>query len=235
MSAPSSGVPPQEPAAMPARPPTSKAAVTSLVLGLLGMCTVGITGVIGLIVGVVAIVTVGRSRGRIGGVGYAIAGTVISAASLLFGCLTLGMMLPNLSQARVAAQQVKAQAQMREVAQAAIIYSHEFDGTLPVESWVEALLSQNYITEDVLVMPSASGEGRAFAANANLAGVPLLEVEEPQRTVLFFECAEGSPLSGGAELLPAQPRHHQGYLVVYVDGSVDIVSPARLGELRWEP
>ena len=40
-------------------------------------------------------------------------------------------------------------------------------------------------------------------------------------------------LAGGRELLPENPRVRRGYVIGFVDGHVDSVTPERLDELIW--
>jgi general secretion pathway protein G len=57
-------------------------AIASLVLGIAGFFTVGITAIPGLVLGIVAIGQIKRSGGRMQGAGLAIAGICISAAMM---------------------------------------------------------------------------------------------------------------------------------------------------------
>lgn len=68
---------------------TSIAGILSLVLGLIGCCTF-VTAPIGLLLAIVGIVGISRSRGRVGGMGFAIAGLIISLLSCM---LWLGALL----------------------------------------------------------------------------------------------------------------------------------------------
>ena len=68
---------------------TSISAILSLVLGLLGCCT-GVTAPIGLLLAIVGIVGIARSQGRVGGMGFAVAGLIVSLLSL---ALWIGMLL----------------------------------------------------------------------------------------------------------------------------------------------
>ena len=61
---------------------TSVMAVLSLVFGILGCCTV-VTAPVGLILGIFSVIGINKSKGRVGGMGFAIAGIVISILSLL--------------------------------------------------------------------------------------------------------------------------------------------------------
>jgi prepilin-type processing-associated H-X9-DG protein len=54
-------------------------------------------------------------------------------------------------------------------------------------------------------------------------------------TVLFFETENGWDVSGGSELLPSNSRHHRVTVVAFADGHVEMVPPARLVDLRWNP
>ncbi len=60
---------------------TSIAAILSLVLGILGCCG-GLTSIFGIIFGVFGILGISRSKGRVGGMGFAIAGLLVSLLTL---------------------------------------------------------------------------------------------------------------------------------------------------------
>ncbi len=68
---------------------TSVMAILSLVFGIVGCCTL-VTAPIGLILGFLGLVGIRRSHGRVGGMGFAIAGIVISLISLLFTSIAVG-------------------------------------------------------------------------------------------------------------------------------------------------
>jgi prepilin-type processing-associated H-X9-DG protein len=71
--------------------------------------------------------------------------------------------------------------------------------------------------------------------NARLNGKKLSEIPNPARTVLLFEAGFGSVPAGGQELLPNKPRGIGGYVIGFVDGHVECVTPERLDELIWSP
>ena len=94
--------------------------------------------------------------------------------------------------------------------------------------------------DELIAMPSSRESERAFAMNRWLgddSGVGIFQssVPEPGRTVLFFEAEYGSPLSGGPELLPAEPRGPSGYIIVFVDGHVETLSVEDVETLIWQP
>ncbi len=69
---------------------TSICAILSLVLALLGCCTL-VTAPLGLLLGIFGVIGIAKSKGRVGGMGFAIAGIIISllvsvlALAALFG------------------------------------------------------------------------------------------------------------------------------------------------------
>jgi prepilin-type processing-associated H-X9-DG protein len=79
------------------------------------------------------------------------------------------------------------------------------------------------------------GQRSHYAFNARLAGKGMKDVQTLAETVLIFETDGGWNVSGGPELLPAKPRHSNGYVIGFADGHSEVVRPARLEKLRWEP
>ena len=116
------------------------------------------------------------------------------------------------------------------------MYANDHDNRYPsADNWVQALLDQGVIIEQLLVSPFAMEDGRAFAMNAKVGGVRVTDIADPARTVLFFECAAQSPLAGGPELLPARPRSQSGYAVVFANGDVTDTLPEEIDLLLWDP
>jgi len=83
---------------------TSRLAISSLVLGILGWCTCGITAVIGLVLGIVAMIRIRKSEGRLDGMGLAIGGTCVSSVAFLLLPLMAAIAIPNFVKARSTAQ-----------------------------------------------------------------------------------------------------------------------------------
>ena len=214
-------------------------AMASLVLGILGIFPCGVCGVIGLPIGIAAMVKIGRSNGRLKGNGLAIAGiscSTVALVALVLQMILIGLLLPALSSARASAMQAKALSQARELALAATVYANDHDNRYPpADNWVQVLLDQGVINEQILVSPFAMEDGRAFAMNAKVGGVRVADIADPARTVLFFECAAQSPLAGGPELFPTRPRSQTGYAVVFANGAVTDTLPEDIDLLLWDP
>ena len=70
---------------------TSICAILSLVLSLLGCCTL-VTAPLGLLLGIIGVVGIARSNGRVGGMGFAIAGIIIGLlVTVLSGAMVFGV------------------------------------------------------------------------------------------------------------------------------------------------
>ena len=85
---------------------TSGMAISSLVLGILGVFTCGVTALIGLILGIIAMVKVKNSGGKLGGGGIALAGVIVSGIFLVMIPIYAAMMLPALAAAKQKAQSI---------------------------------------------------------------------------------------------------------------------------------
>jgi hypothetical protein len=70
---------------------TSICAILSLVLALLGCCTL-VTAPLGLLLGIIGVIGIARSNGRVGGMGFAIAGIIIGLlVTVLSGAMVFGV------------------------------------------------------------------------------------------------------------------------------------------------
>jgi len=235
---PAPGYPPQPPT--DAKPPGKGLAVASLVLGILGPCTLGLGSLIGIILGIVALVKISNA-GAASGKGLAVAGLVVSGITLLLlpvVGIVVAIAMPAFVSARGHAQQTVFLNNFKQLYVATMTYTVEQDHRLPPpESWMEKLQNRGMLPdiERVTQAPGEAEAGRAVAMNAALGGRRMHEVRQPSRTVLFFECAPGAPPAGGPELLPDEPRYPRGYVVAFVDGHVETVRPEEVGNLAWEP
>ncbi len=230
---------PQTPVA-PAKPKVSGLAIASLICGIAGLCTLGLSAVVGLILGIVALLGIRKSAGQVAGKGFAIAGIVISAGLLLLllVLLLLALMVPAImpafSGAYDKALSAAAMSNARQIGVGALEYASGPNGQLPPgDSWPEALTGGSYVSEKTLAYPPDTG--RAFAMNAKLSGLTLNAIKNPSQTVFFFECDPAAPPSGGPEILPPKPRHGAGYIVCFTDGHSEIVTPNHVKNLHWEP
>jgi hypothetical protein len=230
-------LPPAAPVAASAAPPKmSGMAVTSLVLGILGIFTCGITALAGLILGIVAMVKVKNSGGKLGGGGLALAGTIVSGIFLFFIPLMIlpAMLLPALAQAKQKAQEINCVNNEKQLALAIRIYSGDNkDKFPPAATWCDAI--KTYAgSERIFKCPAGNSSSRCdYAFNAKLDGVDESKIN-PQ-TVMIFESAGGWNANGGSELMIGKPRHARMVVVALADGSVRQLPESQLNTLRWDP
>ena len=125
-------------------PKTSRLAIASLVLGILGFC--GVTAIVGMILGIVARVQIGRSGGRLQGKGMALAGIILSVVMLGVGLVAAGVILPMLAKMKHQQQQFMGQEDrtsdcgknVRQISLAIRLYADEHDGKCPPgASWCD--------------------------------------------------------------------------------------------------
>ena len=128
--------------------------------------------------------------------------------------------------------------ELSHVALKALLYACGHDGKLPPpDDWVNAIdpSGESAFIGD----PFYARAVRRIAMNVHLAGKTLDEVNNPDRTVLFFEARRGSPLAGGPELLKGRYQvfsDEYEYLIAYVDGNVEHVGMYKAGlTLVWDP
>jgi prepilin-type processing-associated H-X9-DG protein len=228
-----SAAPPQPLPAAPAEAKTSGMAITSLVLGLLGLFTCGVTSLVGLILGIVALLKVNRSGGRLSGNGLAIAGICVSALFVLMVPIYAAMLLPALARAKSKAQTINCVNNMKQLALAVRMYANDHNNQLPpAATWCDAV--QIYVgNPKVFRCPADPDRRSAYAFNAKLDGKKDNEID-PQ-TVLIFESQAGWNGAGGAERLAL--RHHSSGIVnvAFADGAVRSLTRSQLSTLRWDP
>ena len=215
---------------------TSGLAVTSLVLGVLGLFTCGITALVGLILGIIAMIKVSNSRGALRGGGTALAGIIVSGIFLLMIPIFAAMLLPALAAAKQKAQEINCISNEKQLALAVRIYSNENTNHFPpAVMWCDAIKT-SIGAKTVFKCPAANSASRCdYAFNAKLDSMDENKVD-PQ-TVMIFESDAGWNASGGRELMISRARHEHGrvFIVAFADGSVREVPESQIGTLRWDP
>lgn len=214
---------------------SSSMAVISLVLGILGFLTVGITALFGLVLGIIALVRIGGSRGRLRGRGVAIAGMVTSGVALLFVpiiAILAAMLLPALAKAKEKAQTISCVNNLKQTGLTARMYAVDNADAFPTANWCDLMMPFIGST-NVLLCPAHPVGDCGYAYNSNLVGK--VEGDVSPDTVMFFESDAGWNAVGGEDLMLQQPRHGYVFNVGLADGSVRQVHVSQVESLRWEP
>ncbi|MGD0745170.1 MAG: DUF4190 domain-containing protein [Verrucomicrobiota bacterium] len=225
--------PPMTPIPPPIPANTSGLAVTSLVLGILGLLTCGITALFGLILGIMALVKA-RNRGASGGFGIALAGVIVSAIFVFMIPMFAAMLLPALSAARQKAQTAVCVNNEKQLAIAVRIYSGNHTNQLPpAATWCDAIAT-DVGSERAFKCTAANSSRRCdYAFNAKLSGMDGSKIAPD--TVMFFESDGGWNAEGGPEQMIGKPRHARMFVVTFADGSVQQLRASQLNALRWDP
>lgn len=230
--------PPPLSAPTPVRvPKTSRLAITSLVLGILGVFTCGLTALIGLILGIIAMVKIKHSHGALGGKGLALAGTILSGIFVVLLpviAILVAMLLPALSAAKQKSQAINCVNNEKQLALAVKIYAGDHNGQFPpAATWSDALKTYSG-SEKIFKCSAAPAHSQCdYAFNTKLDGVP--ENTISPNTVMIFEADAGWNANGGPELMLGQPRHKRVVVVALADGSVHQFRESELSTLRWDP
>jgi hypothetical protein len=210
---------------------TSRMAIASLVLGILGC-----TSFVGLVLGIIALVKINESRGRLAGRGLAIAGICVSGFMFLvvipLVATVAGVALPGLAVAKQRAQAINCMNRLRQLGVAARTYAQSSGDRLPyATNWCE-VLQPHVNRQDVFYCPAEKSQLCAYGYNAALSGRVIGEVNP--LTVMFFEIPGGWNVSGGPEQL-LQKERHGNFTVVFADGSAQQLTLSAVQNLRWDP
>ena len=223
---------PGQPMAEPAK--TSGMAIASLVLGILGIFSCGVTALIGVILGAMAMSKIRDSNGRLQGRGLALAGVIVSGFFLLMIPFYAALALPAFAQAKQKAQSINCLNNEKMLAIAVRIYTTDHTNHFPpAATWCDAVKA-DASSDKIFKCAGAGHPGRCdYAFNAKLDGMELAKVDP--RTVMLFESDGQWNANGSQEILLRKPRHARVNNVAFADGSVQQMSPTRLGSLRWDP
>ena len=211
---------------------TSRLAIASLILGILGC-----TSIVGLILGIIALVKINDSRGGLAGRGLAIAGICVSGFMVFIGipltAMMGGLLLPALMKAKERAQAINCMTNLRQLGVAARTYAQSSGGRFPyATNWCD-VLQPHLARQNVFYCPAEESQLCSYGYNAALSGLVVSEVNP--LTVLFFEIPGGWNVSGGPEQMLPGRRHGPNLNVVFADGSAQQMTVEALQNLRWDP
>lgn len=142
--------------------------------------------------------------------GWIVAIIVGALFLLMIPCagLLIGIMLPALGKARVAAQQMASQAQMRGIYQGMVLYEQDHPDAVPTTdaAWRDALIDGGLIPAEMFVPPRTDGDGEDYVILPGAFGGS-------------FDSGSGSRI-----VIYEDPDHHpDGVLVVFADGHAELV------------
>jgi hypothetical protein len=211
---------------------TSRMAISSLVLGILGVFTCGITALFGLIFGIIAMVKVKNSGGKLGGKQLALAGVIVSAIFLIIWIFA-ALMLPVLAATQTRAVEIACIERVKQLALAVRMYSKDNkDQFPPAATWCDAIRTYVGSEENFQCPNTLPGKRCHYAYNAKLDGLDKSKINP--NTVMIFETEGGWNVNGGSELMLKYPRHNE-FVFAFANGRVMALPKSQLNTLRWDP
>ncbi len=132
---------------------TSKAAVASLVCGILGLCLL-VPSLFGGILGIIALIKINQSQGSLKGTGLAIGGLATSALSIITVGIFAIMLLPALARAKAKANRIKCVNNLGSIGKALQGFADDNGQRLPWQ--LNPIQQQNHFGEAGMVANSAA-------------------------------------------------------------------------------
>jgi len=211
-----SNVPPLPPT--PAEAKTSGLAIASLILGILGLFSCGLTALVGIVLGICGLTAINNSKGRLKGGGLATAGIAVSGLMIVvlpIIAILAGMLLPALGRARDEARKAQCKSHLKQIGTAANIWLVKFGGDEKFPPSLKALMDDGIVAEP-----------RLFICPA----VDIDTARNPGEFVRNYECIQDragftiTESMGGSHLPMAWDmpgNHYDGFNVVYFDSHVE--------------
>jgi prepilin-type processing-associated H-X9-DG protein len=221
---------------LPPEVKTSKLAIWSFVLSMMGLFSFMVTGLPAIICGIIGLIKISGSKGRLKGLGFSITGIIVPVVYLfLILPILLAILMPALGKVRQVAQRIVCSTNCSAVSNAVFAYASDHNDTLPgAEKWSNVLIDDYNVTMEQFSCPAVDvkEEKSCFALNVNIAGRNLKELTPD--VVLIFECVPGDNPAGGQELLTTERHQNDGCNIVFADGHVKFVSTYELPNLKWK-
>ncbi len=210
---------------------TSALAVTSMILGILSLCTCLLTAPVAFILAIISLILIAKSKGQLKGMGFAITGIVVPFVAIPFVALILGIMMPALSRARMVAQRMVCGTNLSTLSKEILIYTEDNNNMLPpMDQWCDTLMKFDAnLTPKSFRCPSDKEGPSSYSMNKNIIDITKTD---PQ-TVLLFESKPGWNQSGGPELLTTEYHFEEGCNVAFCDGHVSFIKTDEIKNLKW--
>jgi prepilin-type processing-associated H-X9-DG protein len=214
---------------------TSGLAISSLVLGILGFFTVGLTSLLGLILGIVGLNSIKKSAGQLKGDGVALGGIIVSSIGLILipiMLMLLAILLPAAAKGRDVARRVMCANNMKSLGTAMKAYANDNKGLYPASSqWCDLLVQKEGVDSKTFKCPGADKNVRSsYAMNINIGN---LGTSAPYDMVLLFETTDGWNQYGGPEILSTDNHKGDGCNILFNDGHSKFVKSEDLKDLKW--
>ncbi|MHC4655494.1 MAG: TIGR04086 family membrane protein [Planctomycetota bacterium] len=197
-----------------------------VIISLLSLFIFAATVILAYVFGIVSIFRIHRSKGRLNGIGFAIAGTHIS---FLMGFLFITA-IPRI---RSIAPRMVCGSSMSALGRAMLIYADDYNGMLPTPSkWCDLLIEHGNVTKEQFKCRGSKRGPCNYAMNKN---IEKLGMNGSPDMVLLFETDPGWNQFGGAEILTTAYHEWEGCNVLFLDNHVFFERTQDLQKLKWKP
>ena len=207
---------------------TSRLAITSLVLMIMGFFTAQLTAIPALIFGIIALIKIKKNAGRLKGKGMAIAGIIVPTIVMAL----LIALMPALAKVKVKAYRIVCGCNLNALGKSMMLYNNDYQGKFPTpEKWCD-LTGEYTCGEGKFFRCRGADEGPCnYAMNEN---IEKLEKNAPADMVLLFETEGGWNQVGGRELVITANHEGDGCNVLFCDGHVEFVRSQDIDDLVWQ-
>jgi uncharacterized protein DUF4190 len=204
-------------------PKTSGLAIAALALGVASFMTMGVTAIPGLICGIIALMKISNSRGRIGGQGLAVAGTVLSCIGLLVMLILVCMLMPALARARSEARKVRCAANLGSLGKGCHMWLNTMGKNAHFPPSFRTLFDDGLVQEPrCFICPASDTEYQPGEYVGDYESI----LDMIGRRTTETEMTSNMPLAWDKEKF-----HPDGRCVVYVDAHVDFVPEEHFQEM----
>jgi len=198
-----------------------------------------VVSLLSLILAIVALARILRYRERLAGTTRAIEAIIVSALVALVWL----MLLPVMSRAQESGRMALCMSNVDDLMRGIEMYLEDNDQSFPQASvWCDAI-KPYHLYDESFVCPDARRLKCGYAFSSALSSLQYEKVVTPEKTAAIFESGRGWNASGGADLLPAVPRHWRFHdlgtdMWGFADGHVtrlrreETVKP---GVIQWQP
>jgi len=200
------------------------------IIFLLSLFIFAATVILAYVLGIVSIFRIHRSKGRLNGTGFAIAGTHIS---FLIGFLFITA-IPRI---RSIAPRMVCGSNMAAIGRAMLIYANDYNDMLPTPSkWCDLLIEHGNVTKEHFRCRGAKRGPCNYAMNRNVENVgPISTTNAPLDMVVLFETYPSWNQVGGSEILTTANHRGEGCNVLFLDNHVSFERIQDLQNLKWKP
>jgi len=211
--------------------PSNGLAITSLVLGILGLCTMGFMSLVGLILGIVALKQINRDPTQAGGKNLAIAGIFVSAilTPVMFIVMLASLLFPIAVKGRSKARQAVCTSNQRQLALAVQMYAQDNGGQYPGTGWVKQITPYLGSSKLMFVCPEEGPDVPDIVSYGyssalvlpNGQGVKEKDLQSPAKVGALCDASPSAfyPDGGliGKNVTPRN-RHEHGIIASFCDG-----------------